>query len=351
MVSAEQSGHVAWSGRRACRQCESMMAVALQKSVVASGCDANAEAVGVSTKWPSLADELALAGRLFGSSGESKVDCWVNEQAALVEDGEFARTFSDHVALPGVASPDYAHRHVRTARGDLLAGIRFYSRNTARPFVDVLAHSFDDIDALTSCVVAEWSNFNVRFLRMRTTPHLLADRPDVILDKSIHLSRCHDMAPADGRVTLDRFDTAEDALHLVADRYAHVAEADPVLSNNLTAAQPDNLRDWHEHEQMWAIRTGNDTVGVFAVAAGALGWITGLEIKEEVISVGHAGKRLAASTQCAWAHGWSADAADLLIGAIDRHNHASRATALRAGRARVLDDIFVAASQTDERAS
>lgn len=237
-----------------------------KKSVVASGYDANAVAVGVSGEWPSLADELALAGRLFGSSGASKVDRWVNEQAELVGDVEFARTFSDHLALPGVASPDYAHRHVRTARGDLLGGIRFYSRNTARPFVDVLAHSFDDIGALTSCVVAEWSNFNVRFLRMRTTPYLLAERPDVILDKSIHLARCRDMAPADGRITLDRFDTAEDAIRLVAERYAHVAETDPGLSNNLTAAQPDDLRDWHEYEQMWAIRTGDDTVGVFAVA-------------------------------------------------------------------------------------
>lgn len=307
--------------------------------------------MGFGGQWPSLADELALAVRLFGSSGASKVDRWVNEQAELVGDVEFARTFSDHLALPGVASLDYAHRHVRTARGDLLGGIRFYSRNTERPFVDVLAHSFYDIGALTSCVVADWSNFNVRFLRMRTTPYLLAERPDVILDKSIHLARCRDMAPADGRITLDRFDTAEDAIRLVAERYAHVAETDPPLSNNLTAAQPDDLRDWHEYEQMWAIRTGDDTVGVFAVAPGALGWITGQEINEEVISVGHAGKRLAVSTQCAWAHGWAADAADLLIGTIDRHNHASRATALRAGRPRVLDDIFIGALQADERAS
>lgn len=303
----------------------------------------NAVAVDVSGKWPSSADEMTLAGRLFGPSGAAKVERWVDEQAGLVGDCEFARTFSDHVALPGIASLDYAHRHVHTARGDLLGGIRFYSRNTTRPFVDVLAHSFDDIDALTSCVVAEWSNFNVRFLRMRTTPHLLADRPDVILDESIHLARCHDMAPADGRVTLDRFDTAEHALHLVADRYAHVAETHPRLSNNLTAAQPNDLRDWHDHEQLWAIRSGDDTVGVFAVVPGAIGWITGQEINEEVISVEHAGKHFAASTQCAWAHGWAADTADLLIGTIDRHNHASRATALRAGRPRVLDDIFIAA--------
>ena len=61
-----------------------------------------------------------------------------------------------------------------------------------------------------------------------------------------------------------------------------------------------------------------------------------------VVSVAYTGQRYATSAQCAWAHRWAADAADLLIGTVDRHNHASRAAAVRAGRPRVLDDIFVA---------
>ena len=50
----------------------------------------------------------------------------------------------------------------------------------------------------------------------------------------------------------------------------------------------------------------------------------------------------AASAQTAWARHVAADADKLLIGTIDRHNHASRATAQRVGRPRVLDDIFIA---------
>ncbi|MGD9621509.1 MAG: hypothetical protein AB7G47_14680 [Mycolicibacterium sp.] len=134
-------------------------------------------------QWPSLADQIGLADELFGRSGPREVGQWVDEQACLVGDSDFARTFSDRIRLPGITPLDYAHRHIRTAHGNLLGGIRFYARNTARPFVDVLAHSFDDLDALTGCVRAEWSNFDVRFLRLRTRPHLLADRPDVILDK------------------------------------------------------------------------------------------------------------------------------------------------------------------------
>lgn len=301
----------------------------------------DAVVVGIVEQWPSLSDQVNVAQRLFGSSGPRKVGEWITEQAGLVADSDFARTFSDHVQLPGIASLDYAHRHIRTARGDLLGGIRFYSRDTARPFVDVLAHSFDDIDALAACVRAEWSSFHVRYLRMQTRPRRLADRPGVLLDNSIHAARCGDLAPCDGRVTLQCFDTPERALGLVADRYAQLAATDPVLANNLSPAAPDDLRYWHAQHQLWAITHGADTIGVFAVAPGAIGWITGQEINEEVIGAAYAGQRYATSAQCAWAHRWATDTADLLIGTIDRHNHASRATALRAGRPRILDTVFL----------
>lgn len=312
---------------------------------------ADAVAVRVVEQWPSLADQVGLADELFGPDGPRKVGRWVDEQACLVGDSDFARTFSGHIRLPGIQPLDYAHRHIRTASGNLLGGIRFYARNTARPFVDVLAHSFDDLDALTGCVRAEWSNFNVGFLRLRTKAHLLADRPGIILDNSIHLARCHDIAPADGRVALERFDTIERALRLVADRYAHVAETNPVLSNNLSPAPPEDLHRWHEHDQLWAIRGTGHIVGALAVAPGAVGWVTGQEIMEEVVSVAYTGQRYATSAQCTWAHRRAADAADLLIGTVDRHNHASRAAAVRAGRLRVLDDIFVALDSSTPGAS
>ena len=179
--------------------------------------------VEVVQQWPSLVDQVESAVRLFGPSGPHEVYEWVAVQTAFFDDGDFARTFSDHVQLPGISSLDYAHRHIRTKRGDLLGGIRFYSRNSARPFVDVVAHSFDDIDALAECVRVEWSNFDVRFLRLRTRPRKLAVRPDVILDKTIHAAPCRDISAADGRVTLESFQTAEHPIGLITDRYPVVA--------------------------------------------------------------------------------------------------------------------------------
>lgn len=294
------------------------------------------------SQWLSLTDQVMLANDLFGPTiGEQRVSSWLTRQVDLVGDVHFAEDFAAHIQLPGIAALDYAHRHVRSRYGHLLGGIRFYSRNTARPFVDVLAHDFTDINALAECVVREWEAFNTRYLRLRTAPGLLAGRPDAILDETIHVSRYRDMAPADSRVCLHPFEDAEDALRLVKARYAGLAATDPTLANNLSAAAPEDLHRWYCSDQLRAIRAHDTTIGVLAVVPGAIGWIVGDEIHEEVISAPYAGNGYAASAQTAWAHCIAADVNRLLIGTIDRHNHASRRTAQRAGRPRVLDDIFI----------
>jgi hypothetical protein len=303
--------------------------------------------VRVLDRWSSLGDQNTVATKLFGSvTGQQRVAEWLTAQTDLVDDMDFAQEFADHVGLPGVAAGDYAHRIVATPQGELLGGIRFYGRDIGRPFIDVLAHNFDDIDALKACVTREWSDFSIRYLRLRTRPGLLAARPDVILDQSIHVGRYRDMAPADGRVALDRFDTAEEAIELVAARYHRLADDDSTLFANISQADPDDLHDWHERDQLRAITLQGSVIGALAIAPGAIDWIVGDEINEEVISVPYAGHGYAASAQCAWAHHLAADHGCLLVGTIDRHNHTSRTTAVRAGRPRVLDDVFIMANWT-----
>jgi hypothetical protein len=85
-------------------------------------------------------------------------------------------------------------RIVRTSRGALLGGIRFYGRDPTRPFVDVVAHGFDDLDALARCVRDEWSMVTTRFARLRARPGSIVG-PRVLLDVSIHVARYGDMPP------------------------------------------------------------------------------------------------------------------------------------------------------------
>lgn len=301
---------------------------------------ADAVVVGLVEQWPSLRDQVVVAERLFGPSGPRMVGEWVAEQAGFIDDGDFAKTFSDHVHLPGIASMDFAHRHIRTPRGICSVG---------SDFTRATSHARSSMSWHTASTTSTPD-------RMRTSRMVAVQRP---------LPACADSTPPAGRSAgrvarqehsrrpMSRHGTVrwprhtatvrypEVALDVVADRFAQLAAADPALSNNLSPAAPDDLRYWHAHQQLWAITRGIDTIGVFAVAPGALGWITGQEINEEVISVAHAGQRYATSAQCMWAHRWATDTTDLLIGTIDRHNHASRATALRAGRPRVLDNVFI----------
>jgi hypothetical protein len=143
-------------------------------------------------------------------------------------------------------------------------------------------------------------------------------------------------------VRLEPAADVDDVIAMVTSRYESLAPDHPELADNISPADAEDLRRWHAHNQLRAILTGRTTVGILAIAPGSLGWLTGDEINEEVIAAPHSGLGYAASAQTAWAADVATDPTRLLIGTIDRHNHASRASATRAGRPRVLDDVFIA---------
>lgn len=287
--------------------------------------------------WPSLADQRDLATALFGAAGRQRLQGWLSGETARTGDAGFARSFSDHIDLPGVANDDYLHRAIRTAHGDLLGGIRFYGRDIGRPFVEIVGHSFDDLDRLRECVAREWANFAPSALRLTCRPGRLTG-PHVVLDKTIHVARCRDMRPPAPHVVLAPFPRAEDAISIVEERYR---DLEPELARNVTAASEQDLREWHANGQVHAVQSGESVVGVLAVAPGHLHWIEGEEINEEVVAVAHRGHGYAALAQAYWAAHRAPDRDRLLIGTIDRLNTVSRRTAEAAGRARVLDMVFV----------
>lgn len=142
-------------------------------------------------------------------------------------------------------------------------------------------------------------------------------------------------------MSLTPFDDPDAALDMVGRRFAHMFTDDPDLAHNVLPQLPDELREWYRTDQLQAITVDDEPVGVLAVAPGAIRWIEGDEIKEEVINVEHSRHGYAALAQAAWAQGPGRYPSRLLIGTIDRLNIASRSTAERAGRRRVLDLVFV----------
>jgi hypothetical protein len=302
--------------------------------------------MSLSVAWPSLADELQLSDLLFGRRGHDLVGSWLEAQAARVNDIDFARSFSAHIDLPGAVTDDYLHRRVGTSSGTLLGGIRFYGRDISRPFVEIIAHSFDDLDRLCDCVGQEWSMFSPPALRLRTRPGLL-NGPNVVLDEGIYVARCSDMRPQAPHVWLQPFDEVQDAEVMVKTRYQRLALDDTALARNVFPATADDLRVWHTSGGLFAVRTCEAVVGLLAVAPGRIGWIDGNVINEEVIAVEHRGHGYAALAQSAWAAHIAGDRSQLLIGTIDRLNTSSRKTAEAAGRRRVLDAVFVSLDHSD----
>ena len=305
-------------------------------------------------RWPSLTDQFALASRMFGERGAGMVADWLADEVGHIDDPAFAKLFTDHIDLPGVADGDYTHRHVRADGGELIGGIRFYGRDTNRPFVEVIAHSFgdaavpsaDDLDRLRDCVATEWSTFAPHDLRLRTVPGSLR-HPLARTDVTIHAARHRDMTKPDGRVRLASFEDVEEAIAMVRRRYERVAVTDPALAANISAADPDDLRAWHEVGQLRAIVANKPAgvdrppIGLLTIAPGRIAWMEGDEVDEEGIEAEHNGHGYAASAQAEWGATVATDRDRFVIGTIDRLNPASRRTAERAGRPALLEEVFV----------
>lgn len=293
--------------------------------------------------WPSLSDQIALADELFGARGDELISAWLETETARIDDPAFAREFADHIDLPGITASDYNHRRVHSAAGDLLGGIRFYGRDIARPFVEVIGHGFDDLDALCACVGSEWAPFAPRFLRLWGRPGAIAG-PKVLLDKTFHTARYRDMTTPQQAVELTPFDGVDEAVAVVAGRYEALAADAPQLRRNIAPATAGELAELHAAGRLRAARVAGDTVGLLGVAPGSISWVEGDEVIEEVVDVRFAGRGFAAAMQGEWARSVADDTERLLIGTIDRHNTASRRSAERAGRPSVLDAVFVEVS-------
>ncbi|PYE82503.1 hypothetical protein [Pseudoroseicyclus aestuarii] len=237
---------------------------------------------------------------------------------------------------------DYLHRHLRTPSGSLIGGIRFFGQDIRRPFVEVVAHDFDNLDTLRDAVRLAWAGFAPHALQLRDLPGLIR-APDARLDQTIHAARHDAMTPADGRVWLRPFADSEPAEALLRQRFRRLAQDDPALAADIQPAAPRELRVWHAEGMLRAIvpRGRQEPAGLIAIRPDRCRWITGDVVQEEAVAAHHAGRGYAAAAQAAWAAEVAPDRSRLMIGTIDGRNAASRISARRAGREAVLEEVFL----------
>lgn len=227
--------------------------------------------------------------------------------------------------------------------GALLGGIRFYGFDVKRPFVEVVAHSFSQFDRLLEAVRDEWAMFAPQFVRLTVAAQTLPTK-DSLLDVSIHAARYCEMVQPSGEIELIHQVDMQLIERLVADRYEEVGRTQPELAKNISAMHMETLSDCHANGDLFGARLleNDQLVGMIAVRQDAIGWIAGDVVQEEVVAAAHAGKGIATQMQCALARMRAAEMPDqLMLGTIDRHNHASRKSAERAGRPEVLRRVFL----------
>lgn len=298
--------------------------------------------------WPSLHDQLVLASRLYGVAGGTRVTDWLHVQVERIGDAAFARLFSDHIYLPGVASHDYAHRIVRSKRGSLIGGIRFYGHDVDRPFVEIVAHDFgqgpDGLAALIDAVRAEWAAFAPHHLRLRSMPGDVLP-PRAYIDTHVFVARYSEMASPDDRVRLVPLADPGAGMEMVENRFAAMERDAPALRRNVLPIERTYLYALHTQGLVHSIvpktESQGDPVGLLAVAPGGVDWIEGDEVMEEVIALSHSQHGYAASAQCELAAHERSRKDDLLIGMIDALNYPSQRTAERVGRQRVMNHTFL----------
>ena len=295
-------------------------------------------------RWPSVTAHRTLAKQLFGPRGEVLLKAWLDEQERYIDDRAFAERFVEWIGAGEFETSAYNHRWVRYRGQALLGGIRFYGGDRKKPFVEVLAHEFENWRELAAGVADAWSAFTPSHLRL-LLPAEPALANGATIDQAIFAARYDRMAPPDEHVALRPFTTAEDAIKIVRSRFDALRATEPALAQRITAATPQELRSWHAKGTLKAICVRENgiqkTVGLMAIAPATIAWLEGDVIHEEVVLSAFNGHGFAASAQRAWAAALAADRTRLLMGTIDDGNPASQRTALAAGRKAIMYYVFV----------
>lgn len=282
-----------------------------------------------------------LAGLIGAQAAEQRVASWLQEKLDLVGDRDFANRFRAHFGSIDAQPLDYTHRRFRVADGEALGGIRFLGGLADKPFVDVFAWSKDvEFTELIAAVTREWRAFNPFALRLISVPGW--DVPGAYRDQSIHAARVSAMATDAGAAKLRETTDFEAAAKLVSDKYSALERLQPDLSAELFPATREQLKKCAKTGTLHLIEADGATAGLICTLPGALEFIDGYIVEEEVVLDGFNGRGLASAAQRALAGLLAARSPEaVLAGTIHRINHASRRSATTAGRPVLLEYVFV----------
>lgn len=267
----------------------------------------------------------------------------LHKDLAWCDDMDFARGFAQHCPVQGVTPEAYLHRLIEVQGHTVLAGVRFKGGNLEHPFVDLLASTIPDGDALfgtmLNAIMKEFAAFTPRHIRMLSGPTLAAHswraQWAATIDQYIVAGKVRDIAQSEvqGDVSLKEVERLDESLDFLQAGYAQAFEHDPGLDGVVFPASKQDFEACQDTGSLMWIMRGEDQCGLLATYEHSGSLCAGACIMEELVIPAHRGKSLASQGQSLLAEHIATHKPDALLwGTIDASNKASLRAAQRAGR-------------------
>lgn len=276
--------------------------------------------------------------------------------ALRVESLESAARYAAFCPVPGAVPTDYRLREI-VVEDDLsvLAGIHFYGRDVAFPFVGVFAASRtpepQEYVRASRRLATEFQIFRPPLVRWWTADVQFDPRtlPGAVGDQRVvagSLSELLAGSRPETTVAAVRLEPETEAEGY--DRYSaalnEFLDAHPHCKSWLSMTSREEFQECEAVGGLHAMWVGDAYAGVIAALPKALRGIAGWEIVEEVVTASNRGRGLAPVMQRLLLERLDPNRGAVIFGTIDDRNRASLKTALRVGRREVGGWTFLPAA-------
>jgi GNAT superfamily N-acetyltransferase len=262
----------------------------------------------------------------------------------------FADRFSRSCEALKLEAAQFKHRRLEVAGKALIAGIRFFSMDLSRPFVEVarlsepLASDLER-DEITNALREAFAVFNPRCWRVYQSAHLEYQFSGCDGDKRYLMGLLRDLnaqpdPPNFERVTLRRAENLEFYPRYEA-MYEVLLRERPWQRDVANAETLENMREYLERAWLFEIFVDNAWAGVTAATRGSDMGATGYYMLEIALDHTYRGQGLGVAVQRRLVRALEDRPGDALHGTIGAVNTPMRKTATRVGRVDVGGHYWV----------
>jgi RimJ/RimL family protein N-acetyltransferase len=254
---------------------------------------------------------------------------------------EFAARFAEHFTSLGLEDSRYNHRFLEVGELRLIAGIRFFSRDMERPFIEVSRISLPlksdaQKELMTNFLRAEFAEFKPLTWHIFQSSHLPYQFAGCAGDKRVLVGRMQDidalpkpknfervrLEPAINLEFYPRYEASYQNLHAKHSWLADISRMESM----------DDLQHYLEHDKVFEIFVDNEWAGITVASRSSEFGVSGWYMIEITLEERWQGLGLGVAVQRALVSSLDFSGSDCLFGTIGAVNIPMQKTAARVGR-------------------